>query len=260
MMSFKVRDEFSEMREFALNLPDTFDRIGSVLHNSRNVIKKVSTSQGTFVVKSFKGMYLFNKIAYSLFRKSKAVRSYLYSAVLNEKGISTPAHVAWVDCYKMGLLTGSYFVSVYDTNQTLEQVLFYYNNNENVSGKREFLVQLAAFAKKLHDLGIYHEDFSVGNILVKKSPEGYDFSLLDLNRVRFRKVNFHKGLRNFFTMNLSRKDMDVLIAEYARLSGQLPAEAINEFWLHHNRKSNLRRLRRKIRRNTIARFESIVKR
>lgn len=254
MKAYTVRDGFSELKEFMLDLPRTFDNNGVVIHNSRNVIKKIDTGQGPFVVKNFKGMYFFNRLAYSLFRPSKAVRSYNYSAVLNQKGITTPPHVAWIDCYKLGFLTRSYFVSVYAPNETLEQVM-----RSSEEGTNPVLLRhLAAFILKLHHLGIYHEDLSLGNILVINKNDGYDFALVDLNRIKFHKINYQKGLRNFGTLRMKDDDLRLVISEYARLSGEDAQSSIETFRRYEKRKTFLRRLRRRIRAYTITPLEKLL--
>lgn len=256
MKAITVRPEFSALKEFTATLPKAFDAMGCVIHNSRNVIRKVDTDHGTYVVKNFKGMYFFNRLAYSLFRKSKAARSYTYSALLNEHGIMTPPHVAWLDCYTLGLLTRSYFVSVYYPYQTLEQAIQYYDIYDP-SYKEPLLHDVAAFALKLHQLGIYHEDFSLGNILVIPTTRGYTFALVDLNRIKFRAVSYDKGLRNFITLRASPDDVNAVVGEYARLCGKPVQDAIDLFWKYEQRKMSLRRRRRRFRRYTIGRLERI---
>lgn len=256
MKAITVRPEFSALKDFTTSLPETFDEIGSVIHNSRNCIKKVDTNQGTYVVKDFKGMYFFNRLAYSLFRKSKAARSYTYSALLNDHGIMTPPHVAWIDCYTLGLLTRSYFVSVYYPYQTLEQAIQYYDIYDP-SYKKKLFHDVAAFALKLHELGIYHEDFSLGNILVIPTTSGYAFALVDLNRIKFHKVDFDKGLRNFITLRALPDDVNTVISEYATLCGRPIKASIDLFWKYEQRKMSLRRRRRRFRGYTIGRLEQI---
>lgn len=254
MTSYIVREGFHDLKDFTTNLPKTFDHRGVVIHNSRNVIKKIDTGGRLYVVKNFKGMYFLNRLAYSLFRSSKAVRSYNYSALLNQKGIRTPPHVAWVDCYTLGFLTRSYFVSIYSPNETLGQFI-----HHSVNGTESSLLRhLAAFILKLHRLGIYHEDLSLGNILVNKTNDGYDFALVDLNRIKFRKIDFQKGLRNFGTLRLDSGELNSLIGEYARLCGQSPKASVETFRKYEKRKSFLRRLRRKIRSYTIAPLEKLL--
>jgi hypothetical protein len=257
MKTVTIRDEFLELREFTANLSQTFDKVGSVIHNGRNVIKKVNTDKGILVVKNFKGMYFFNRLAYSLFRESKAARSYTYSRILNEKGIMTPAHVGWLDWYSGGILTRSYFVSVYDPYQTLQEIIQYYNIYDP-ERKALLLRHLAEFVLRLHTRGIYHEDLSLGNILVIRTLDGYDFELVDLNRIKFRKVPFADGVNNFATLRMSREDLNLLIDEYARLTGHNSATAIARFWKFENRKFFLRRIRKKIRYYTINQVERIL--
>ncbi len=255
MISFKVREEYSQLKDFTLSLPDTFNHIGSIIQDNRNIIKKVETSFGTFVVKNFKGMYFFNKLGYSLFRKSKAERAYLYSALLNENNIITPPHVAWLDCYTWGLLTKSYFVSEYFPYKTLKEVL---NSEIDGSYKSSLYHHLAAFTIKLHSAGIYHKDYSLGNILIIPTDKGFDFALVDLNRVLFsRKISFRKGLRNFTTLGISPEDMNMLISEYAKLSGQSPDAALAIFQKEKKRESDMRKLRRSIKRYTVTPLEKI---
>lgn len=252
--SFKVREEFTEFRDFTLRLPHDFDRMGLAIHNTRNIVKKISTPHGTVVVKNFKGMYFFNRLAYSLFRKSKAERSYNYSQQLNNKGIITPPHVSWIDCFTLGLLTRSYFVSVYYPYDTLEKILTYnlYERPQKIS----LFHQLAAFISMLHALGIYHEDLSMGNIMVIPAQDTYKFGLVDLNRVRFRRfVPYRKGLRNLSTLKLNQQDMNMLIREFALISGQSPETSIRSFWKYRERSTVLKRIRRTIRKYTVGPLE-----
>jgi hypothetical protein len=254
-----VRDEFSELKEFTLNLPDTFDRMGLVIEDKRNVVKKVITEQGTFVIKYFKGMYFFNRLAYSFFRKSKAVRSYIYSRILNDKGIVTPPPVAWINCYTLGLLTDSYFISVYYPHKTLQQVLETFKNEDEIS-RAQLFHQLAAFCIRMHKLGVFHDDFSVGNILVDRTAKGYEFALVDLNRVKFQEVSYGQGVRGFAKLNIPKDDLNTLITEYAALSTQLPEASIEMFWKYRKQASSLRRLRKKIRHYTLKPIEAVFNR
>jgi hypothetical protein len=258
MKSYKISSEFSDSKEFVVDLPKRFDQLGGlVIKDNRNVVKKVDTPHGTFVVKSFAGMYFFNRLAYSLFRKSKASRSYIYSKMLNEKGIATPAPVAWVNSYTCGLLTQSYFISVYEPHQTLEEILKH-DSMQDESKKEELYHNLAEFTSRLHSLGIYHEDFSMGNILVIPTSDGYQFSLVDLNRIKFQNIGYRKGVRNFVKLGISQEDMNLLLSKYAILSQQSPERSINLFWKDKKRSSLLRKFRKRIRSYTVAPLERLL--
>ena len=71
MKYYKISDEFAALNEFIVNLPVAFDHLGLVIKDNRNVIRKVDTAQNKLVIKSFKGMYFFNRVAYYFLSKSK---------------------------------------------------------------------------------------------------------------------------------------------------------------------------------------------
>lgn len=258
MVSYSVRREFADLQEFTSSLPERFDRIGETIQDNRNVIKKITTPQGVYVVKNFKGMYFLNRLVYSLFRKSKAERSFIYSSLLNDKGIETPPPVSWINCYKWGLLAKSYFVSLYYPYQTLQQVL---KSNDKISDetyRTSLYRDLAAFTLKLHQANIYHRDYSVGNIMIIPDGDHFQFALVDLNRIKFPKwISFNKALKNFTTLGIPSEDMNMVVREYAILSNQSPEVALDIFWKRKRRASTLRKLRKDLRRYTLTPLEKL---
>jgi hypothetical protein len=250
--TYTLSNDFTDLRDFILTLPLNFDNAGTIIQDNRNVIKSISTPQGIVVVKKFSGMYFFNRLAYSLFRKSKAARSYLYSRQLNDKGISTPPPIAWLDCYKFGLLNESYFVSLHKPDKTLRQMT-------EVKGTFKSLLYkpLASFALTLHQLGIYHDDFSSGNILIHETPDGYDFSMVDLNRIKFQKVSFEQGLRNLAKLALTDDEFNILVSEYARIQNKSPEKSCKLFWSYKRRSSFVRKIRKRLKKYALTPLESI---
>jgi tRNA A-37 threonylcarbamoyl transferase component Bud32 len=247
-----LSDEFTQLRDFILALPTKFDTVGTVIQDNRNIVKSITTPQGLVVVKKFSGMYFFNRLAYSLFRKSKAARSYLYSKLLNEKGISTPAPIAWLDCYNYGLLNESYFVSLHKPDKTLRQM-----TEANGTFKNFLYKHLASFALTLHQLGIYHDDFSSGNILIHESEDGYDFSMVDLNRIKFQKVSFEQGLQNLAKLALTDEEFNILVSEYARIQNRSPEKSCKLFWSFKRRSSFLRKIRKRLKKYALTPMETI---
>jgi hypothetical protein len=257
MIKYDIRNEFEVLKEFAVKLPEKFDNIGSVILDNRNVVKKVTMPEGTFVVKDFKGMYFFNRLGYSLFSISKAERSHVNSKFLNEKGISTPPHVGWIDYYSWGLLKRSFFISVYQPHETVRELLKQHNNDKPV--KISLYQHLVKFMLKLHRLGVYHDDFSLANILAEPTSDGYQFSLVDLNRVRFAKVSFRKGLHNFSKLDIPKDDLEKLISEYAIQAGRPANESVALFYADNRRILFLRNFRKKLKKYTLTPIEQFFK-
>ena len=76
---------------------ENFDVKGKVLAEGRNEIRIFDKDAQQFNIKSFRIPNTVNKIAYRFFRKSKAQRSFEYASILEEKGIGTPAPVAYFE-------------------------------------------------------------------------------------------------------------------------------------------------------------------
>lgn len=252
----EINEEFSELKEFIKSIPNRFYQTGEIILDSRNVVKKVSTGHGTFVIKNFKGMYFFNRLAYTLFRKSKAERSYLYSLTLLSKGIQVPAPVAWIDCYRWGMLRRSYYISQFQPYPTLAQ-LVNSPSGMDLETKNMLYRSLAGFAKNLHSHEIYHDDFSSGNILVIESSKSFSFALVDLNRILFKKVSYADGLQNFSKLGLPKAELNVVIQEYASLSRQPVDQSVNNFWKIRERIDFIRKVRKNLRKYTLTPIEKL---
>jgi hypothetical protein len=91
---------------------------------------------------------------------------------------------------------------------------------------------LAEFTFQLHQAGIYHMDYSMGNILAKKEAEGYHFSLIDNNRMRFGTFDFSERLKNFRRLGLSKRQLVTVAKEYARLEQRNEKETAQELFKH----------------------------
>ncbi len=96
---------YAHLEGFVLNIPERFAGIETIIQNYRNDIRVCTVNDSRLVIKSFKGMYFTNQLAYSLFRKSKARRSYENALLLLSRGVNVPAPVAFIDCYRFFFLT-----------------------------------------------------------------------------------------------------------------------------------------------------------
>jgi hypothetical protein len=219
-MDVQVNSEYEDLNPFVRSIPGTFSSIPQIIENRRNIIRVCSVGRRKVVIKSFEGMYFTNWIAYSLFRKSKAKRSYEISLELRSKGFIVPTPIAFVDCYRWGLLVQSYFVSLYYEHISFNEML----SNERI--EETFLWSLAEFTRSLHLADVYHKDYSNGNILCNYAADKITFGLVDLNRVRFRKVNFSQGIKNFSKLTLSESGLALLLNRYAASSGRPIGDAM----------------------------------
>jgi serine/threonine protein kinase len=167
-------------------------------------------------------MTLANRYIYSLFRKSKAQRAYENSNWLNSKGITSPESVAFIDCYKYGMLRESFFVSVYTSYKPIKELF-----ESPISESEEGLKAFARFTYSLHQKGVFHRDYSANNILYKLDGLNYDFALIDINRMKISGYSFRKGIKTLNRLDIPVEGMGIVAAEYSRVSGISDLEMLN---------------------------------
>lgn len=208
-----VTPDFEAQREFIASLPERFERgEGKIIYNGRNQLREFTNNGVTMVVKSFCLPKFINRIAYGFLRSSKAQRSCEYAQLLLEKGIATPAPIGYVTERK-GLLFGhSYYASVksdYTHN-------FYDAVQPGVANRDKFLVAVAKATARLHECGFLHKDYSAGNILLRELADGtVRVEIIDLNRIRFRKIGLEEGCKNFERLPMNEEIVSIMASPYA---------------------------------------------
>jgi len=206
-----INDKFYHLDKFIRQLPDNFSTLGEEIYIGRNDVRIVNVNGLLLAVKFFKKMTLANRYIYATVRKSKARRAFEHTSLLLEKGITSPENVAYVNCYKYGMLNKAYYVSLYTDYKQLKDLIAL-----PLSETEEALKAFARFAFKLHSSGIYHNDFTIFNILYSFDGNQYDFSLIDNNRMKFQNYSFRKGMHNLKRLSVPVDILGIIAAEYAR--------------------------------------------
>ena len=214
-MKIVVNPAYETLRAYIERLPDTF-REGEQIYAARNTLSRFQWQGVDVVVKKYKIPPTFtNRIVYRFLRKSKARRGYEYALRLKELGIRTPQAVAYIESYSGLLLADSYLVTLYEPYSRLMRE-FHTDDSLTEEGKK-ILRAFAAYSVHLHDAGVLHKDYSPGNIVFRVSDGDVDFSLLDINRMRFGSIARKKRLRNFRRLTPSKAVTAYIVEEYARL-------------------------------------------
>ena len=110
--------------------------------------------------------------------------------------------------------------------------------------KEGILKAFADFSHDLHRKGVWHVDYSGGNILINRTDEGYTFSLVDINRMQFFQINGLKGLENFNKMWFDEKALITIAKQYAKRANLDEKQAIEEI-LEQDKKLKAHVLRRR---------------
>lgn len=205
-----------------------FDSSGTPLGDAaRNSIKLFPLGEQTLNIKSFKVPNLLNQVVYRFFRKSKARRSYEYANRLVGLGIGTPVPIAYYEFPQAVLFRRSFYVSEhldYDiTFRTLSHQLDYPDHEK-------ILRAFTRFTYGLHENKVLFLDHSPGNTLIKKTNDGYEFNLVDLNRMAFRSLDFKTRIKNFERLTIHKSMVEVMSEEYAKCSGESFDEIFELMW------------------------------
>ena len=105
---------------------------------------------------------------------------------------------------------------------------------------------ITEFTFFMHQKNVLHLDHSPGNTLVQKIDGNYKFSIIDINRMQFRKVSLKEGIKNFSKLSGNNKILEKIARTYANLAGADPKHCYDLLKKYQLKDSNTRRRKRKI--------------
>lgn len=248
-MKIVLSEKYQIKKSKLLEMVNNFEEQGDLLTNGkRNKIKVFDLGEVKINIKSFKIPNHINKIAYSFLRKSKAERSFLYAQILLSRGILTPQPVGFMEQKHRGLINNSFYAS---ENLNYDFSFREVNEQDDFPNREAALRAFTRFTYNLHENGVNFLDHSPGNTLIIQKENDYDFYLIDLNRMKFHKMNMEDRLKNFSRLTTKPEVMKIIAREYSILSDK-PEEEIfqnilfftNQF---HEKRNKKRAVKRKFR-------------
>jgi len=219
-----------------------FDKSDKSIHKARNELRVAPINGLDVVIKAFKIPHFINRVVYAYFRDSKAKKSYQNAIELIKRDISTPEPIAYIEHFKMGLFDKSYFLSKYEPYDfTIREAL-----HHKIEDYKEVLEAFTDFTYDLHKKGVWHVDYSPGNILIRKKDDKYEFFIVDINRMVFRDINEYEGLENFNKLWAKDEDMKIMAKRYASLANLDESSAVSRAISHNQLHKDKIELKRKI--------------
>lgn len=189
----------------------------------RNQLYRFPSPFGDLVVKCFGRPGLINSLVYRHLRRSKAERSYTNSLALLKAGLSVPEPLAYKEYSRCGRLRESYFLCRFTEGDTIR----FFERRPDCD---QMLEALALEVRKFRRAGIWHKDFSPGNILVQTLPaeaaenssSRYIFNYVDLNRMKFGDYDPRHTVTMFSRINDSLEQTLRFARAYERLTAAEP--------------------------------------
>ncbi len=237
--------QYQSQRQFIDSIPSLLEQQGTTIKATRNLIKVLQMPDGTHVnVKRYHAPRYANKLVYSTgLRRPKGQRAYEYAMRLCERGIETPEPIAYIEERTAGILGLSYFISI----QCNYGHTFYEWGDAPEGSYEEIALAFAAFTANMHNQRVLHLDYSPGNILWERIGEDYHFSVVDINRMYFGKVDLARGCANFARLWGPKRFIQLIVREYARLRGfdadeaeRLAMDARTAFWQRFSKRHKVK--------------------
>ena len=225
---FQIQAEFKSYKSEVQSFIDNFDNQGKTIYKgSRNELKTKSIKDISVNVKRFQIPNWINQFAYRWIRNSKAKRSFIYAKTLLEKKVSTPQPIAYQENYgPIGILS-SYYVSIQqDYDFTFRELTC----QPEFPDREKIIRDFTRFTHHFQERGIFFIDHSPGNTLIKKRNTGYEFFLVDLNRMRFENLSFHSKIKNFARLTPDKEVYVIIADEYAKIKNKNSKEIFDMMW------------------------------
>jgi len=221
-MKTVINPTYNALSSFINRIPDIFDQEGALVFTARNQLKSYTVEGVDLIVKRYKKPHLINRISYTFFRPSKAKRAYEYALRLLELGINTPMPIAYIEQKTAGLLSYSFFISIYEKDYSDIRELMIGTQTDDA-----LLQDLAKYIAHFHSKGVLHYDMSPGNILYKKEKDSYLFTLIDINRMQFtRSISKTDRYKSFKRLSENKSVLTRIATLYAAAAELDEAESV----------------------------------
>ncbi|HFC92646.1 MAG TPA: hypothetical protein ENJ51_07520 [Leucothrix mucor] len=241
-MKYQLHPDYLHLQPLIDTIEPHFQSASHILHAARNELRVVAFSGEDYVIKSFKIPNTINRFAYRYLRASKAKRSYDYSLTLGVE--LCPQPIAYIEQFQHGLLARSYYISRhFNYDFTIRPLL----DDAEFADRGVILQTFAEFTYQLHQKGILHRDYSPGNILIKKQADGYEFKIIDVNRMQFKRLNLQDRLTNFARLMVDDSTMKIILDRYAELMNKPLNEILNAATHYRDQFARRRELKNKLR-------------
>lgn len=231
-------------------LPGLIASEGEILYDRRNLIKRMTLENdcGTtiqIVVKKFRTLGFLRGFIDLNFRNSKAFRSMNNAKRLLELGVQTPDPIGCIEHHEFNCVRQSYYISrFWEHNYDLGTLL--YRDISIEPDSQMILGALASFTVKQHDCGILHLDYNPGNILTRLNGDKIDFSLVDLNRIRFTQLGWKARISGLVRLSLCPDKMRIIGSHYAKNCGINQNEFCRQLEQAHSQFWNKRMLQKRM--------------
>jgi tRNA A-37 threonylcarbamoyl transferase component Bud32 len=144
----------------------------------RSAVTRVSCGEHPLCVKEYKSRGWRDRLKDAV-RQPRACRAWDGAQRLTEHGVSTPEPLAVLERGGTRFLVTRYIAGGVPLRELLAERFGGPLSPGERAEKRSLIRRLGHWCRSIHDLGLYHDDWSAKNILVVETADGWSFYLLD---------------------------------------------------------------------------------
>ena len=205
---------------------------GVLKDGRRSAVTRVEVGRRVLCVKEFRSE---RRGGWRIF--SRARRAWRGARRLLRAGVEIPEPLALLERGKSAYLVMRFIEGAASLDRLLTQRFAGQLSPGELAAKRRLLRSLGAWARRVHDRKVYHDDWSPKNILACEDGQHWSFYLLDFDSLAFAKrLNWRRRVKNLGQLNdtppvLSATDRMRFLVSYAGgsrllLRGRFPAEVV----------------------------------
>jgi predicted unusual protein kinase regulating ubiquinone biosynthesis (AarF/ABC1/UbiB family) len=125
--------------------------------------------------------------------------------------------------------------------------------DETFNDRDSVFKQFAKFTYEIHDKGVFHSDYNHGNILFKNNKGIYEFSLVDVNRMKFMTLNDSLRMKSLCRLATDLSTLKLIVKYYHKVANRdfsyLLGLLTKHFDKFKRRQKNKQRLKKLFRKN-----------
>jgi len=225
----------------------------------RTAVTRVRLGGQSYCVKEYRRSSFLDRIKDWL-RGRRDHRAWRAAGYLAARDIPTPQPVALAKDKAAGYLVTRFVEGAVPLNRLLKERFGGPPSGLDLAAKRAMVRQLGRWLRRVHDLGVYHDDWSPKNILAIQSGQEWVFYVLDLESMSPRKrLSYRRRVKNLGQISdvpfgVTRTDRMRFLIAYAQedrglTRGRFPRDVLavarrrEEAWA----RSHAKALRRKMR-------------
>lgn len=224
---------------FLNELPDRFASIGREVHHGRNILKIIDVEElgigmKEVMVKRYRGLFWFQKLDYTFFRKPKCRKAYDNTAELRRRGFDAAEELAVVEVWNHGLFQYAFFVTAVGKGLRLDSYVYKLQEQGRTDVVDLVIKEYARLVFRLHQQGVHYRDMNCGNTLCEYDDRTGEchFCLVDTNRTCFHEegklLPMEVCMSDLILMNPKMGTVEYFIGEYLKQRGIYSEEKVKE--------------------------------